>query len=211
MGELVRRLILNIGAGPRGSGLLPPCFDANLWHEVRLDIDPGAAPDVVGSILDLRPHFGDAVFDALWSSHNMEHLYAHEIPVALDEFRRVLKPSGFAIVTCPDAQSVAEALIAHGIDWTAYEAPIGPVTVHDMIFGHGGSVARGNTFMAHRTAFTQDRLGRLAVAAGFRNVRVGRGDAYNLWAFLPMDKLDLGEVHDICHGQPLAFLFSDLG
>ena len=27
-----------------------------------------------------------AAVDAVWSSHNLEHLYAHEVPVALGEF-----------------------------------------------------------------------------------------------------------------------------
>jgi predicted SAM-dependent methyltransferase len=34
--------------------------------------------------------------DAIFSSHNIEHLYPHEVPVALAEFIRVLKPGLFA-------------------------------------------------------------------------------------------------------------------
>jgi ubiquinone/menaquinone biosynthesis C-methylase UbiE len=41
----------------------------------------------------------DASVDAIFSSHNIEHLYPHEVPVALGEFLRVLKPDGFAIIT----------------------------------------------------------------------------------------------------------------
>lgn len=37
--------------------------------------------------------------DALFSSHNIEHLYPYEVPVALAEFRRVLNDDGFAVIT----------------------------------------------------------------------------------------------------------------
>ena len=43
--------------------------------------------------------------DAVFSSHNIENLYPHEVPVALSEFLRVLKPDGFVVITCPDLQS----------------------------------------------------------------------------------------------------------
>ena len=43
--------------------------------------------------------------DALFSSHNVEHLYPHEVPVAFVEFHRVLNDDGFAIITGPDLQS----------------------------------------------------------------------------------------------------------
>jgi predicted SAM-dependent methyltransferase len=35
--------------------------------------------------------------DAVVSSHNMEHLYPHEVPLALAEFVRVLKPDWRAL------------------------------------------------------------------------------------------------------------------
>ena len=38
---------LNIGSGPRGSGLRPPGIDPALWREVCLDVDPRVAPDIV--------------------------------------------------------------------------------------------------------------------------------------------------------------------
>jgi ubiquinone/menaquinone biosynthesis C-methylase UbiE len=44
--------------------------------------------------------------DALYSSHNIEHVYAHEVPKALAEFKRVLRPDGFVIITCPDIQAI---------------------------------------------------------------------------------------------------------
>ncbi|MDO8705893.1 MAG: methyltransferase domain-containing protein [Sulfuricaulis sp.] len=49
--------------------------------------------------------------DAVYSSHNIEHLYPHEVPVALAEFRRVLRGDGLLVIACPDLQSVC-ALVA---------------------------------------------------------------------------------------------------
>jgi predicted SAM-dependent methyltransferase len=37
--------------------------------------------------------------DALYSSHNIEHVFAHEVVPTLKEFRRVLKPDGFVVIT----------------------------------------------------------------------------------------------------------------
>ncbi len=203
------RSVLNAGAGPRGSHGLQSHFAPPAWHEVRLDIDPATSPDVVGSLTDMRALFGDGSFDAVWSSHSLEHLYGHEVVAALAEFRRVLKPDGFAVVTCPDIETVAQALVDHGIDWQAYEAPVGPVRVHDMLFGHGPSIAAGNTFMAHRTGFTQHRLGTLATEAGFGEVRVGRGDAYDLWAILAMPDCDADALFATVRTSNLSFLFPD--
>jgi SAM-dependent methyltransferase len=61
------------------------------FDEVRLDIDRRCNPDIVANITSL----GDiGPFDALYSSHCLEHLYPHQVPVALAEFLRVLKPGG---------------------------------------------------------------------------------------------------------------------
>ena len=68
-------------------------FNTPEWHELRLDIDPSVGPDVVGTMTDMAEVISESV-DAIFSSHNLEHLEAHEVPVALQEFRRVLKPDG---------------------------------------------------------------------------------------------------------------------
>lgn len=43
--------------------------------------------------------FPDAHFDLLWCSEVIEHL--HDVPAALREFRRVLKPGGRMVLTTP--------------------------------------------------------------------------------------------------------------
>lgn len=58
-------------------------------------------PDLVGTMTDMKAVCSASV-DVVFSSHNIEHLYAHEVEVALAEFHHVLKPDGFVLLTCPD-------------------------------------------------------------------------------------------------------------
>ncbi len=173
MPERSEKRVLHVGCGPRQSGLLPPGFDPPEWREVRLDIDPEVQPDIVASMTDLSV-VESGSFDAIWSSHNLEHLEAHQVPLALREFRRVLDPEGFLVVTLPDLQGVAE-LVAQGklLD-TAYVSPAGPIAPIDIIFGFRAAIASGNHFMAHRTGFTAQSLGQAIVDAGFAQARIKR-------------------------------------
>lgn len=185
-----RRVVLNAGSGPRDGRRLPAPFDAEDWTETTLDVDPAVRPDLVASLTDMRGILADESVDAVLSSHSLEHLYAFELPAALREFRRVLKPDGFVFATCPDVESVAAALVVHGLDHVAYVAPAGPITLHDILYGHGESIRGGATAMAHRTGFTARHLGELAMAAGFTRVSVGRGAFYDLWAVFEMPRTD---------------------
>ena len=74
-----------------------------------MDIDAGNEPDIVGSMLDMAAVHSGSV-DAIYSAHNIEHVYTHEVPVVLKEFLRVLKPDGFLVITCPDLQAAAQMI-----------------------------------------------------------------------------------------------------
>lgn len=175
------RTVLHVGCGVRKPEKLHSLFRSGEWREVRLDIDPGVKPDIIASITDLSM-VPDGSVDAVWSSHNVEHLYAHQVPVALAEFRRVLKPEGFALITLPDLQAIARLVAEDKIEEAAYLSPAGPITPLDMIFGLRSAVARGNEHMAHRTGFSAQTLGKALMGAGFRHVKVSKDDAFNLWA-----------------------------
>lgn len=176
------RRLLHVGCGPADPRKLPAAFFApGAWQEIRLDLDPGVAPDIVASITDMAAVPGASV-DALWSAHNLEHLSAHEVPAALREFRRVLRPGGFALVTVPDLQRAAALVAQDRLDEPAYLSPAGPIAPLDMLYGHGAAIAGGNAFMAHRTGFTARTLEAALVAAGFDAVRVVRDDHFALWA-----------------------------
>jgi SAM-dependent methyltransferase len=185
--------VLNAGSGSYAAHRLHPVFIRDAWQEVRVDIDPQAQPDFVSSITNLRSSFQADSFDSVWSSHTLEHLYAHEVPLALTEFRRVLKPDGFALVTSPDLEAVASIIVEHGIDHVAYTSPAGPIAPLDMLFGHSSSIASGHVHMAHKTGFTCASLGRRLVDAGFPIVLV-KQDGLNLWALGLMPAADKNDI-----------------
>lgn len=174
--------VINVGCGPYSPQKLHAVFRNEGWKEVRLDINPDVEPDLIGSITDMRPVVADASFDALWSSHNVEHLFAHEVVVAFGEFRRILKPDGFCLITCPDMDAIVKLIAEGGLDKVAYQSPAGPITPLDMLYGFGPAIARGNHYMAHKTGFTMQRIGQLLLQAGFAKAWLARDNAFNLWA-----------------------------
>ena len=183
------RRVLNAGSGLKSIERLGTVFDRSEWDEIRIDLDPGVAPDVVGSMTDMRAHFNAQSFDAIWSSHSLEHLHGHEIPVALAEFRRILKVDGFALITCPDLETVMTLFLKHGPDHVIYQSPAGPITPLDMMFGHGRSIAAGHVHMAHNSGLTAARLTNLLRQAGFADAVVKRHE-FDLWAVGLMPRTD---------------------
>ena len=105
--------------------------------------------------------------DAVFSSHNIEHLFPHEVDGALKEFRRVLKDDGFVVLTCPDLQSVCEAVAQDKLTEPLYTSPAGPISAIDILYGYRVSIANGNTYMAHKCGFTYKVLDASFEAAGF--------------------------------------------
>jgi SAM-dependent methyltransferase len=172
---------LNVGCGYPLRQKLHPHFHGPEWQEIRLDLDPAVKPDIVCSMTDMSPVADDSV-DAIWSSHNLEHLQRHEVPLALAEFIRVLKPSGFLLLTLPDLRQVARLVAEDRLEDQAYTSLSGPITALDMIFGHTASLARGNTFMAHRTGFTARTLQKTLIEAGFVDITLRQGASFDLWA-----------------------------
>jgi len=200
--------ILNAGSGP-AAGATHPGFDRSIWKEVRIDIDPRNGPDVVGSISDMRAVVEDESFDAVWSSHCIEHLHDHEVLPALREFRRILNNDGFAIISCPNLDAIAKLVVSEDIESVAYMSPAGPIRLLDMIFGHSRSIETGHVYMAHKTGFTADRLGRLAVNAGFTEARVLEGENLDLWAALMMPRAEAPALAALFQDTNIASLFSD--
>ncbi len=175
------RTVLHVGCGAPDPAKLPAAFfPVGAWSEMRLDIDPGVAPDIIASITDM-PMVPAASVDAVWSAHNLEHLAAHEVPLALSEFHRVLAPGGFVLVTMPDLQQVA-SLIAEGrLEDAAYMSAMGPIAPLDMLYGYRPAIAAGNSFMGHRTGFVAATLQTHLERAGFQQVRVQRDGHFALW------------------------------
>ncbi|MES2901347.1 MAG: class I SAM-dependent methyltransferase [Pseudomonadota bacterium] len=183
------RILLHVGCGRSPRSRLPQAFQSDAWHEVRLDIDPAVNPHIVGSVTDM-PAVPDASVDAVWSSHSIEHLNSFEVPKALAEFKRVLKPSGFVLISCPDMLAIAQQVVKDELTGTLYNSAAGPIRPLDMIFGHQASIEAGNIYMSHRTAFTATSLGEALAEAGFEEVRVHAGTRWDLWAVATMPETD---------------------
>ena len=160
---------LHIGCGPLYKENTTPAFNSDDWDEIRLDIDPTHNPDIVCSMSDMSI-VEDNSYDAIYSSHNIEHVFPHEVFGTLQEFRRVLKDDGFLILTCPDIKSVC-ALIGEG--------DIFPL---DILYGHRNSLASGHTYMAHKNGFTSESLSKQITDASFKSFCIGEmKTAFALW------------------------------
>jgi len=184
------KTFLHVGCGPKRKDRTTAGFAD--WNELRFDIDESVQPDLVGTMTDMSSVSTESV-DAVFSSHNIEHLYPHEVPVALSEFLRVLKPDGFAVITCPDLQAVCALVAEDKLTEPAYTSPAGPIAPLDILYGHRPPMAMGNLYMAHRCGFTEKVLSGTLQSSGFKRVAsMKRGSPYfDLWALAT--KADLNE------------------
>jgi SAM-dependent methyltransferase len=163
---LVSLRVLHVGCG---GAPLPQPFDTE--DETRLDIDPAMQPDIVASFTDM----GDiGPFDVIYSCHTLEHLHPREVDQALKECLRVLVPGGTAIIIVPNLEGVLPT------QDVLYDSPSGPVTGHDMIYGHKSCVE--NPFMAHHSGFMGDTLKAAMLKAGFAHVTSSADQFRNLIA-----------------------------
>jgi SAM-dependent methyltransferase len=174
-----RPVFINAGCGSPDNPHLPEFFRD--WRQIRVDVDPGTTPDVVADIADLAV-FPDASADAVWSSHCIEHLFAHQVTQALTEFRRVLRTNGFACITVPDLQAIAQWIAEDRLHETVYESPAGPVTAHDMLWGFSPAIAGGNRAMAHHCGFTPTLFLACLQEAGFAEILLRRKNTLELVA-----------------------------
>ncbi|MCX7174927.1 MAG: methyltransferase domain-containing protein [Proteobacteria bacterium] len=189
------KTFLHVGCGSKRKDQTTSGFNTSEWNELRLDIDENVHPDIVGTMLDMSA-VADASVDAIFSSHNIEHLYPHEVPVALKEFLRVLRNDGFLVVTCPDLQSVCALIAEDKLTEPAYTSPAGPITPLDILYGHRPPMARGNLYMAHRCGFTEKVLSATLQSSGFATVASKRRghpcfDLYAVATKAPMLETDM--------------------
>lgn len=196
------KTFLHVGCGPKHKNQTTKAFAGADWQELRLDIDERVNPDIVGTMLDMSA-VADGSVDAVFSSHNIEHLYPHEVPLALAEFKRVLKPGGFVVITCPDLQSVCQLIADDKLTAPAYTAPAGPITPLDILYGHRKAMAAGNLYMAHRCGFTRKVLSATLQGSGFATIAV-KARAYpyfDLWAMATKDATAEDAAHALAQAH----------
>lgn len=183
------KTFLHVGCGPLSKKNTTPGFASEKWHEIRFDVDPSVSPDIVGSMLEMSEVESGSV-NAVYSSHNIEHLFAHEIPKALNEFRRVLTKDGFLVITCPDLQSVAKLIAEDKLTEKAYDSPAGPITPLDMVYGYRPAIEQGNVYMAHKCGFTMRVLVGTLQNCGFKSIAHMNRESpnFDLWALATVEE-----------------------
>ena len=165
------KTFLHVGCGPQTKIGLKG-FDNDQWKEVRFDIDKTVNPDIVGTLLDMSKVASNSV-EAVYSSHNIEHVYPHQVPIVVKEFLRVLKDDGVVVLTCPDLQSVCDAILKDKLYDPLYETP-DPIAPIDILYGLRPALEEGNEFMAHKCGFTYSSLLNFFIEAGFQKWIGGR-------------------------------------
>jgi hypothetical protein len=146
---------------------------------LRVDIDTSVNPDIIADATDLSVIKSGTV-DALWSAHCIEHLYQHDVIRALAEFYRIMKETGFVCVIVPDLQSIASYIVEDRLHEAIYESAAGPITAHDMIYGHSRAIAEGHTSMAHRCGFTPTMIIQFFRTIPFADIVVRRRSTLEL-------------------------------
>lgn len=196
---------LHVGCGQKRKNQTTKGFNTGDWHEIRFDIDESNQPDLTGTMLDMQSVASESM-DAIYSSHNIEHLYPHEVQIALKEFLRVLKPDGYAVITCPDIQSVCALVAEDKLTEPAYMSVSGAITPLDILYGHGASLAQGNFYMAHKTGFTKKTLSLELQKAGFSiaGVMVRKESFFNLWAIGSKKQISQEELLELFKYHGLA-------
>lgn len=147
--------------------------DLKKWKDsgyacIRLDIDPATNPDIVGNMVDLS-QLSAELYQVVFCSHSLEHLYPHEVGRALAEFHRVLKPGGRVIVLVPDLQDVPA---------TDDKLPGTDICGLHLYYGDASEI-EAHPYMAHHCGFVESTLKAAMEAAGFK-VRMQRMSHYNL-------------------------------
>ncbi len=185
---------LHIGCGHLTKKSTIKYFDNDNWEEIRVDIDEKVKPDIVASMTDMKKILSNK-YDAIFSSHSIEHIYTHEVDNVLKEFFRVLNEDGFLVITCPDMKAVAKLVVEDKLSETAYNSSAGPIKALDMIYGHGDSLKRGLKFMAHKTGFTRKSLMSVLIKSGFQScMGFERPKLYDIWIIAKKNKMEETEL-----------------
>lgn len=166
------KTLLHVGCGHSKKSDLKG-FNNDDWKEIRLDIDEKVNPDIVGSLTDMQSVKTDSI-DAIYSAYNIDHIYPHEVPIALNEFYRVLQEDGIVVLRCPDIQKICEVIAQDKLLEPLYQSEVGPVFPIDVLFGNRQQIADGNKFMAKKVGFTYSVLNKTFSEAGFKARYGGR-------------------------------------
>jgi predicted O-linked N-acetylglucosamine transferase (SPINDLY family) len=172
---MTTKKVLNVGGNSKAIAL-PPQYAG--WEHHLLDIDPTGNPDIVCDARELAT-LAPGQYDAVYCSHNLEHYYHHDVAKVLAGFCHMLKPEGFAHIRVPDMAEVMRRAVQDSLDIEdpLYESAMGPISVLDVMYGHGQQIERsGCEFFAHKTGFTKKSLTAALVRGGFTHAYINAND-----------------------------------
>ena len=156
------------------------------WQHVVLDIDGDTKPDVQCDAREMHGLEPNA-YDAVFSSHMLEHFPAHEVGRVLTGCHHVLNPGGMVLAVVPDVAGVMRRMVAEGkdIDDECYLTADGlSISFHDIVYGWGRMIEQGNGYYAHKRGYSLKSFSTGFSAAGFPHVYCHAFE-YDLtvWAF----------------------------
>jgi len=197
---------LHVGCGQKRKNQTTPGFNTPEWNELRFDIDASVQPDLLGTMTDMAA-VASASVDAIYSSHNIEHLYPHEVPVPWPSSCGCSSPRLSGHQLPRSAKRLRSGGPGKLVD-AAYTSPAGPIAPIDILYGFRASMARGNLYMAHRCGFTQPVLDGTLRASGFQTVASmarGRAPFFDLFALASKSPRSEGEMRALAQAHfPLA-------
>jgi len=160
--------ILSVGAGR--NDYLPERYKQ--FDITTLDIDPGCNPHIVLDARKLKELPPDT-YNGIFCGHNLEHYYAHDVPIVLEGMFHVLKPGGYVEIIVPDIIGEFKRASTGGYSMSdgVYPLVAGPegfeLCLVDIIYGSRWHIAQGNEGWAHKTGFSRKMLTELIRKAGF--------------------------------------------
>ena len=149
------KTFLHVGPGINYKDNTTNVFNTETWKEVRLDINEDVEPDILASMTNLDI-IDDNSYDAVYSAHNIEHVFPHEVDDVFNGFKRVLKDDGFLVLTCPDIKKVCKLIGEGNITQKLYDSDAGPIYPLDVLYGLRRAILHGNEFMATNMVLHQN-------------------------------------------------------
>jgi len=170
--QLERKKVLYLGSGGDRNNPAPHVFPD--FEVVALDADESCNPDVLLDMCKLKELPADS-FDGVASSHSLEHVFEHQVPIVLEGVMHVLKRNGQVFFAVPDIKKAARFLADHDYDEHVYISPAGPIRALDMLYGYSRMIANGCDLMGHKTGFTPKSMQDALERAGFIHVNIETG------------------------------------
>ncbi|MCE9556680.1 MAG: methyltransferase domain-containing protein [Planctomycetes bacterium] len=125
-----------------------------------LNVQPGEHVDYIGTCSDLS-RFADGSVAEIYASHVYEHLgYQEELPTALREAHRVLKPEGLLLISVPNLEVLCQLFLHQSLN--------GEQRFHIMRMMFGGQMDQHDF---HKVGLTFEFIQHFAGVTGFRELR----------------------------------------